>query len=110
MTQPVVTVSIKAASVFMGVCPRHARRILLKRHRNHPEKGLLSRPSGSSEGHLEVNVAVLRAMVLGAADRELDELGERVGFCESDISSLQVRVGRIEKGTSQRKSSHPGRF
>jgi len=96
MSKPIVTVSMKAAAEFMGVCPRWARKLLNRRHRQNPKLGLLLRPSGSPEGHIEVNAKALRFILKGGTAQEVEDLGNRVGFCESDIASLQFRLGKIE--------------
>src|SRR5512145_130039 len=97
-----LTVSLRVAAEFMGVSRRHARRILNLRHQQNPQLGILLRPSGAPEGHIEVNVRALRQLVLGGAEPHEDDLAQRVGLVESDIASLQIRLARMEKGIRAR--------
>lgn len=93
-----LTVSLRVAAEFMGVSRRHARRILNLRHQQNPQLGILLRPSGAPEGHIEVSASALRQLVLGGVDDDAEDLSQRVGLVESDIASLQIRLARIEIG------------
>jgi hypothetical protein len=82
----------------MGVCPRHARRILIGIHRQNPDKGLLVRPSGAPEGRFEVDPYAFRDIVLRRRGLtvDADTVGERLAFCESDIGALRVQVRKLK--------------
>jgi hypothetical protein len=106
MSAAAVTVAV--AAEFMGLSRRHARKRLVWLHQQHPEKGLLRRPSGCAEGHIEVNPYQLRLVVLGEFCDEQAELSLRVGLVESDITTLKTRLDRINTRLSQLKNSQEG--
>ena len=102
-SKSVVTVTIAQAAVFMRCSRRHARRVLKARHAKSPDLVLLCRPSGAPEGRIEVCAMALLRIIQGSSE-EIEELASRIGYAESDIASLQVRVGRVEKNSIQQQS------
>jgi rubrerythrin len=99
------TISIAAAAVFMKISRRHARRLLTERHERNPEMGLLTRPSGSAEGKIEVNVRVLLMLRRGNITEELEALESRVGMTEADIQGLTIRLEALQRAVSHREKS-----
>lgn len=88
----------------MGLSRRHARKRLVWLHQQHPQKGLLRRPSGAPEGHIEVNPYQLRAVILGEFCDEQQDLSLRVGLVESDIVTIRTRLRKIDLEIAKRKT------
>jgi hypothetical protein len=97
------TLTVAQAAELMGLSRRHARKRLVWLDEAHPARGLLHRPSGSPVGHLEVNPQALRQILLGQFHDETEDLSVRVGLAESDISTLQNRMRRVEIATEKQK-------
>jgi hypothetical protein len=91
-----LTCTIAQAAVLMKCSRRHARRVLRERHEQDPRLRVLTRPTGAPEGNIAVNLMAL-AEILHGRSTEIDEAVGRIGYLESDVSSLQARIGRIEK-------------
>lgn len=90
-------ITIKDAADLMGIKQRWARDLLHRRHKQCPELGLLSRPSGSPRGDLRVDAKALREIMRGGTVQTIEDLTSRVGMIESDISTIQARVRRVER-------------
>ena len=55
------------------------------------------RPTGKAQGHIEVNPVAL-ALVTGKTTAvALEELTDRVGMIESDMSTIRTRMGAVER-------------
>jgi len=91
-----LTCTIAQAAVLMKCSRRHARRVLRARHEQDPRLGVFRRPSGATEGKISVNLMAL-AEILNGRSTEIDDAVGRIGYLESDVASLQARIGRIEK-------------
>ena len=91
------TLTIVAAAELMGVKQRWARDLLLRRHTQHPELGLLTRPSGSPRGNYRVDARALREIIRGGAIETIEDLTSRVGMLEADAAVTKARIARVER-------------
>jgi len=89
--------TLVAAAELMGVKSSWARDLLTRRHKQHPELGLLSRPPGSPRGNYIVDARGLREIMRGGAVEAIEDLKSRVGMLESDAETMRIRVRRIER-------------
>lgn len=90
--------SLHQAASLMGLGRHQARRRLLALHRERPDLALLRRANaGQQSGWWQVDPSVLRLLLLPTSDIDAKDMYDRVGFLESDVRSLQARIGRVEK-------------
>jgi hypothetical protein len=96
--------TIAQAAELMGLSRRQARRRLTAIHATHSHLRLLERPAHDGcRVNYRVNPAALRRILLDDDAVTLQDVSERVGFLESDVRSLQIRTGRLENESIQRK-------
>jgi hypothetical protein len=91
------TLTIVAAAELMGVKRSWAHEVLTRRHKQHPELGLLARPTGVARGRFLVDARALREIIRGGCVKEIEDLSNRVGMLESDAITTQSRLDRVER-------------
>ena len=100
------TISIPQAAGLMGLSRTQAWRRLVRLNRKYPQLRILQRAAydGTAGKHM-VSVASLRRILLDEDALTLADVSGRVGFVESDIRSLQSRVGRLENERFQQRKT-----
>jgi hypothetical protein len=99
----VLRLTIAQAAEAMGLSRRQARRRLHELHQAHQSAGILHRLPGARGW--EVSPRGLGLVLSGELEARAEEVAQRVTFLESDMRSVQYRIGRLEDSTNPQKTS-----
>jgi hypothetical protein len=102
----VLRLTIAQAAEAMGLSRRQALERLVRHHQKHPSAGILHRIPGTRRW--EVSPRGLGLVVSGEIETWAEEVARRVAFLESDMRSVQYRIGRIEESSIQQKTCRHG--
>jgi hypothetical protein len=105
MSNKIPKLTIVQASALLGLEYRQGHRLLTAVHAKHPGLRLLFRPGyKGTGGNYDVNPHALRRLMLDDEGMLLNDTVQRVGYLESDLRSITIRVGGLEKSTKGQKA------